>query len=194
MLGHHWENVSHQRLRLWETPSMDAGSEGADRFGVPANEPVGASDIGIAADSAGFTITNASASDLAVLVTLMARAAGADPAVALERLLEVTSTESHTEVLRIADPGDATAYARLWHGDIEVHEHVKGGFTASRSGTVLVPLTAGATFRLASDPVALRGGVVVAAVAAVGDGLNGALLPIERGPAASIGERPDPPA
>lgn len=193
-LGHHWGNVSERRTRLWETPRIDVGWGGADRFGVPAIEPVRAPGVDIDADPAGFTVVNTSASDLSVLITLMARARGTDAATSRGRLLTVTSPESRADVLRVADADDASAYRRLWLDDIEVHDHARGGSTAVRSGSVVVPLPAGATFRLGHDPEELREGVVVAAVAAVGDGLEGALLPVDRGAAASIGDRPEPPA
>ncbi|WP_426326213.1 hypothetical protein [Microbacterium sp. E-13] len=161
---------------------------------MPPIEPVGVLSVGIDSDTAGFTVTNTSASDLSVLITLMARARGADAATARERLVAVTSPESHDDVLRVADVADETAYARLWHDDVEVHAHRRGGFTATRSGALVVPLPAGATFRLGHDPAALRDGVVVAAVAAAGDGLDGPLVPVDRGPAASIGEKPEIPS
>jgi hypothetical protein len=162
---------------------------GAERFGVPAIEPIDAVDVGLDADDAGFTVTNASASDLSVLVTLMARAQGADAATARERLISATSVESRADVLRISDMADESAYARLWHDDIAVHERASGGWGAARSGTVLVPLPAGSGFRLGHEAAPDRV-VIVAAVGAVGIGFDGPLLPVDRGAAASIGERP----
>lgn len=191
MLGHRWEsNVSERRPRPWETPPTDAAWGGAERFGVPAIRPVAAVGIEIASDDVGFTVANSTASDLSVLVTLMARAGGADAATARAQLLAVTSVTSNPEVLRIADPADESAYANLWHDDVAEHERASGEWTAVRSGAVLVPLCAGGSFRLTHDADALRGGVVVAAVAAVGMGLDGTLIPVDRGPSASIGERP----
>lgn len=187
--------MSQRQARLWETPRIDAGRGGADRFGAPAPAPgpTDAAGVAVGADDAGFTLTNSSASDLCVLVTLMARASGVDAAAARERLLTVTASGSRNDPLRVADAGDDSAYARLWQNDVETHERAGGTWTATRSGAVVVPLPAGARFRLAQDAAALRLGVVVAAVAAVGTGADGALRAVDRGPAASIGERPDSP-
>jgi hypothetical protein len=161
---------------------------------VPTTAPIGAGGVGIVSDADGFTVTNASQGPLSVLITLMARARGTDGASARERLSAVTSAESCSDVLRVTEIADDSVYERLWLDDVEVHEHVRGGSTATRSGAVVVPLPARARFRLAHDPAALRGGVVVAAVAAIGDGLDGPLMPVDRGAAASIGEKPEPPA
>lgn len=181
--------MSERRLRPWETPSDNAGSDRAQRLGVPALEPVAAVGIELESDAGGFTVRNVSDSDHSVLITLMARARGADEASARARLLVLTSSRSAAAVLRVAAADDA-AYACLWLGDIEAHERAAGDVSAARSGAVVLPLRAGASYRLAHEPAALQQGVVVAAIAALGVGIDGALIPVERGPSASIGERP----
>lgn len=186
--------MSEELSRPWETQTIDARFAGSERIGAPVMEPVAAGHVVIDANSAGFTVTNESPTDHSVLITLMARARATDAENARIRLLTLTSPASHAGVLRVADVMDDSAYARLWLDDVEAHEHPRGGTTATRSGAVVVPMPSGASFQLTHDPAALREGVVVAAVAAIGDGLDGTLLPVDRGAAASIGERPDPPA
>ena len=182
--------MSERRLRLWETPSDNAGADRAQRLGVPALEPVAAVGIELESDAGGFTVRNVSDSDHSVLITLMARARGADEASARARLLVLTSARSAAAVLRVEAGADDAAYADIWLGDIEAHERAGGDVSATRSGAVVLPLRAGASYRLAHEPAALEQGVVVAAVAALGVGIDGALIPVERGPSASIGERP----
>ena len=183
--------MSPKRPRLWETLRMDAGSLGVERSDVP--RVIDAGDIAVFADASGFTVTNSSRTDASILVALMAKATHAEEAGARERLGMLTSCEGQASPLRVPLEGDAHAYARLWQDDVEVQEHARGGWTATRSGIVVLPVPAGSSFALAHDPGALRLGVVVAAVAAAGVGLvDVPLVSIERGATASIGERPDP--
>ena len=184
------EDVSERRLRLWETPNDDAGMDRAERLGVPPLEPLTTVGIALESDAGGFTAVSSSGSDHSVLITLMARAGGADEREARARLRMLTSPDAAVGVPHV-DAAEATsAYRRLWFDDIETHTRAAGDVTATRSGAVVVPLPAGGSYRLAHQPAALEHGVVVAAVAAVGVGLEGPLIPVERGASASIGERP----
>lgn len=181
--------MSERPSRLWERPHTDLVGGGPERFGAPSYEPGDADGILVDADGSGFTVANTSAIHRSVLLTLMARAAGEDAAAARSRLSALTSDESTADVHR-AEPGERDAYLRLWHDDLSVRAR-SGGWIATRSGTVIVPLPAGTDFRLGRDAAAPCEGVVVAAVAAVGSGPDGELRPVD-GTSATFGERPAP--
>lgn len=148
--------------------------------------------MGIVSDASGFTVSNASAADSSVLVTLMAKAMDDDERRVRERLLALTSSEVRELPLQVPLEGDPAAYAHLWQDDIEVREHRRGAWVATRSGAVVLPIRAGSSFALRHDRHALRLGVVVAAVAAAGSGLGRdvPLAPVDGGPSAAIGQTP----
>lgn len=178
--------------RLWETLRIDAGWPDVDLFAEPGDGK--ADDIRITADESGFTVSNSSPSDAAVLVTLMARATDAEESRARSRLMALTAVEGRVGPLRVPSGSATDAYARLWQNDIEVRERVRGGWVATRSGMAVLPVPTGAAFVLVHDPAALHLGVVVAAVAAVGVGstADASLVSVDRGSWASIGETPGP--
>lgn len=173
--------------RLWERPHTDLVGGGPERFDAPSDEPGDAEGIRLDADGGDFTVANTSAADRCVLLTLLARAAGEDAEAAQARLRALTSAGFAVDIHRV-QPGEQDAYRRLWHDDVAVRTRSEGCI-ATRSGTVVVPLPAGTDVRLGADVAVSAEGVVVAAVAAVGVGLDGELRPVD-GPSATLGERP----
>lgn len=172
-----------------DTDDLGGGSSGAPATASAAGE------VTILADPSGFTVTNTSSTDLTVLVTLMAKAAGTDAESARDRLFELTSPSGRTDPLRVALDGAADAYTRLWQYDVVAREHPRDGWVATRSGAVLLPIRAGESVALVQNAEALRAGVVVADIAAVASGVDAEapLVGIDRGASASIGEAPVPP-
>lgn len=183
-------HVSAHGLRLWETLHIDIGLLGDGDARASEEVRLAAACVRLVADESGFTVVSDASCPLRVLVTLMAKAEGADPVEARTRLSALTAGAGGLTPLRArADTVDV--YARLWLDDLQTHER-SGRWTAIRSGAVVVPLSERGSFTLSHDAEALRTGVVVAAVAAVGlgDESDEPLSVVDRGASATIGERP----
>lgn len=185
--------MSAHRLRLWETLHIDIGLFGDDDARTPESVRRAASRVRLVADETGFTVVSDASRRLRVLVTLMARAEGVEVVEARMRLFALTAGAGGLTPLR-AGADTADVYARLWLDDIQTHER-SGRWAVIRSGAVVVPLPERGSFTLSHDAEALRAGVVVAAVAAVGldDGSDAPLSAVDHGASASIGERPPAP-
>lgn len=163
------------RPRLWETPRIGAELFDADPSHMLETAERLASEITIVAGDGGFAVSNASSTDVLVLVTLMAKATGSSTDAARARL----------SLLTTAVNGD------YWREDVQLRQRPTGQWVATRSGMLLLPLGMRAQ-SLVSQRTPERGGVVVAAVAAVADGVAGeaGLMGVAQGAFAVIGERP----
>lgn len=186
--------MAHARPRLGETPRVDAERAIVDSPAVPGDA---AEAVTIRAEASRFVVTNRSAVALSVLVTFMAKATGTDAAHARARLVALTSSDARPDPLWLRSlESSIDPYASLWQDDIAEFPHARGGWVATRSGGVVLPLPAGVAFELGPEAEVGSLGAVVAGVAAVGADLDGpvTLTPVDHaaiaaldGPSASRG-------
>jgi len=179
------------RPRLWETLRIGAELFDADPSHTPETVVRLASEITIDVRDGGFVISNASWTYLLVLVTLMAKATGSSADEARTSLSQMTSFEVDARPRRAAPGSASVARVDPWRADVQIRQRPTGQWVATRSGTLVLPLETHAQ-HLVSQRTPERGGVVVVAVAAIGDGaaVEAGLMGVSQAAFATLGERP----